>query len=216
MFTYASHHWAKVMLAISIAVVLTACGGGSDGGSQQPNTPPATPEALAKYQGTWIAGCEPDTTTSTSEIETIVFTVVGANLSAVSKTDYYSGTSCAGSAFASVTDLASSVSFSGTKTVGTDTVDKVTATIPAGTPTFTGTAYIETGAACGSVPSVAVPLGGRLLCSNIPTSTSTAKTILLLSSNGNVLNAGDNDSNRSFDAEGFPNVLDTTDTYNKQ
>ncbi|NJS35878.1 MAG: hypothetical protein HC765_04645 [Brachymonas sp.] len=134
----------------------------------------------------------------------------------MSKTDYYSGTSCAGSAFASVTDLASSVSLSGTKTVGTDTVDKITVTIPAGTPTFTGTARIETGVGCGSVPSVAVPLGSSTLCSNIPTSTSTAKTILLLSSNGNVFTVGDNDPSSSFDAEGFPNVLDTTDTYNKQ
>ena len=121
--------------ALSVAAMLAACGGGSDAdpasataaASTETTTATSTTTTTetataAKYAGTW-SGCF-TTGAATSRQETLVITQLTADTASFAFTEVnYGALACAGTAGATSTD-AGTVAFSGTKTIGTDTVDK--------------------------------------------------------------------------------------------
>ena len=116
------------LLALAL---LASCGGGGSGGGSVNTTVPAsgydqTPGTAAgdasRYAGTWIS-CN-STGTTTSEREVVVLTATGTNTISFSDTSSaYSGVNCTGSVGSS-SSKTGTLAFAGTKTVGTDTVDK--------------------------------------------------------------------------------------------
>ena len=107
-----------------VLVLLAGCGGGGDSATDTPAPATPTPQAAtaAKYVGSW-SGCF-DRSTTTSRRESVVITQVTAesvsfNYSEVS----FAQASCGGSAGTTVSD-SGTIAFSGTKVIGTETVDK--------------------------------------------------------------------------------------------
>jgi hypothetical protein len=110
----------KLSLLSLVAATLVACGGGGD----------SAPAANAdKYVGSW-AICVPTTSTTNGVLSgraTYVFAKTTETALSVSL-DYtfYGTTNCAGSASTTSTGVATgTVNLNGTKTVGTDTVDRL-------------------------------------------------------------------------------------------
>jgi hypothetical protein len=111
--------------------LLASCGGGGSGGGSVDTTAPAsgydqtagvTAGDASRYAGTWVA-CN-STGATTSEREVVVLTATGANTVSFSDTSsVYSGVNCTGSVGSS-SSKTGTLAFAGTKTVGTDTVDK--------------------------------------------------------------------------------------------
>jgi hypothetical protein len=113
-----------IVASATLVGVLAGCGGGGDGdGDRLFNglTPPAS-AALEKYVGTW-RNCAP--VGADSELDTITITRTGettANFSSTLTT--HTGAGCTGTATASGAE-SGSITWSGTKTIGTETVDKI-------------------------------------------------------------------------------------------
>lgn len=126
----------SIVSSMTLLVLLASCGGGSDDpaptASTTPGTTPTTPattptETALKYAGTWV-GCFPNGAASSRE--TLVITQSTATvLSATSTETNYAAASCAGAAGTTRTNP-STFTVDGSKTIGTDTVDKVTITQP--------------------------------------------------------------------------------------
>lgn len=105
---------------LSVAVLLAACGGGGDGTADPAAATSST--TAAKYGGTW-GGCF-STGAASSRKETLVITPQGADIASFSFAETsYGQLACAGAAGTTSTDTGT-VAFSGTKTIGTETVDK--------------------------------------------------------------------------------------------
>jgi hypothetical protein len=122
----------SIASSTALLIFLAACGGGGDDAAApapaaNAATSTQTPNAIAlKYAGTWVGGCEQTSTTSSAKNTVVITqtTVAGFN---ISETDTnFTGTSCAGAGTAKPVNLFA-VTFDGTKTIGTDTVDKITA-----------------------------------------------------------------------------------------
>ena len=131
----------NLILAISalpLAVVLAACGGGGDGSADTAATAstagtatPAASTTAAKYAGTW-GGCF-STAASSSRKETLVITAQGAETASFSFSEAnYAEPTCAGAAGTTSSD-SGTITFAGTKTMGTDTVDQATIAQAGGT-----------------------------------------------------------------------------------
>ena len=127
----------SIVSSMTLLVLLASCGGGSDdpapaASATTPATTPTTPapaptETALKYAGTWV-GCFPNGAASSRE--TLVITqLTPAVLSATSTETNYAAASCAGAAGTTKTNP-STFTVDGSKTIGTDTVDKVTITQP--------------------------------------------------------------------------------------
>ncbi len=100
-------------LSILSAVALTACGGGSDGGSSDP---------IDKYIGSW-GNCYVSGAASAKVVATFTKTSAATgNYSLVA--NGYASTNCSGAVAASSTDTGTAV-LQGSKTIGAETVDKV-------------------------------------------------------------------------------------------
>lgn len=118
----------SIVPALLSLTLLASCGGGGNesGAATTPpitTTPPAiaTPDA-SRYVGTW-ADCF-QTGAATSTRETVVISAQSSSSVTFSNTETpYATLACAGKAGSPVTTTGS-VTFNGTKTVGTDTVDK--------------------------------------------------------------------------------------------
>jgi hypothetical protein len=129
-----------IVSSLAVAGLLTACGGGSDdpapaGTSTTTTTTTTTPTTsagtAAKYVGTW-GGCF-STGAATSRKETLVITQQGAETASFAFTETnYAQLACAGAAGTTSTD-SGTVAFTGTKTIGTDTVDQANVTQGNGT-----------------------------------------------------------------------------------
>ena len=111
---------------LAVVVFLASCGGGSNDPAPTASTTPTPPAATAlKYAGTWV-GCFPNGTASARN--TLVLTQsTTASISATQTDTNYAAASCAGAAGTTTTN-SSTGTVDGTKTIGTDTVDKVTIT----------------------------------------------------------------------------------------
>lgn len=121
----------SLVLSLSVAGLMTACGGGDDG----PATTAATVGSsgqLSSFAGTYV-GCFAGGTTS--EKETLVFTQLTTDsFSAASSTNKYAGAACAG-AVTGTSSESGTASFTGTKTIGAETVNKFIYTPAGKTPT---------------------------------------------------------------------------------
>lgn len=119
--------------ALAVLALVTACGGGggSSDATATPSTTTPTPTPVvatdsSRYAGTW-ALCRSSGATS-SERETLAFTATSATTLAFTETNTaFASLNCAGAAGTTKTNTGTA-SFTGTKTVGTDTVDKVIVT----------------------------------------------------------------------------------------
>lgn len=121
------------LAALSVATMLTACGGGGDGNPASTTAQASSAEAsttttttmtttAAKYAGTW-GGCFA-TGAATSRQETLVIVQQGSDSASFSFTEVnYDALACAGAAGTTSTD-AGTIAFSGSMTIGADTVDK--------------------------------------------------------------------------------------------
>jgi hypothetical protein len=139
------------LAGLSVALLLGGCGGGGNGAADasattaaSTTTPttasttdtaaaPAAPASTtaAKYAGTW-SGCFA-TGTATSRADLLVITATGPDTATFAFTETnYAQPACAGAASSTSTD-GGTVAFSGTKTIGADTVDKATVTQTSGT-----------------------------------------------------------------------------------
>ena len=124
----------SLVSSISVVALLAACGGGGDDGlaTATPSTTTTTPAtttttgAAAKYVGTWV-GCFPNGTNASTR-ETLVLTQQGPDsLSTASTETSFAAASCGGAAGTTKTS-SDTAALAGTKTIGTDTVDKVIVT----------------------------------------------------------------------------------------
>lgn len=133
-----------ILSGISLLLLVTACGGGSDGSAAATAATPATGAsatpydtagaapasavpAPASYAGTWLqCGAEGQ---STSSKQTLVITQESATTytGLMTRTSYASPL-CAGAAGITETSTAA-VTLTGTKTIGDDLVDKVIVTV---------------------------------------------------------------------------------------
>ena len=123
------------LAAAAVATMLAACGGGGGGGDADATSATATAgteaagattsastDIASRYAGTW-GGCFA-TGPASSRRETLVITQQGADTASFSFAEVnYAALDCAGTAGATSTD-AGTIAFSGTKTMGADTVDK--------------------------------------------------------------------------------------------
>lgn len=121
----------SIVSSLPLLVVLASCGGGGDDSAAAATTTTTTtttattPAAgdATRYAGSW--GSCSSTGSATSEKEAIIITVTSANSFAFTDTTTsYGSPGCAGAAGATTNSTSGTVVFSGTKTVGTDTVDK--------------------------------------------------------------------------------------------
>jgi hypothetical protein len=200
----------KLLLIASVSVlVLSACGGG---GSDPSTSPKATD--LAQIQGTWKGTCDIESSGSTPVVnvglsqESLVIGAPRADGSAsvTSTTRYFNtGTSCSGAPIATITELPSTISSSGTTTASGLTAFKVSATSTAGTPTFSGAASIQNreGASCVEVIFGTAP-NTSAICEEIETTSSTVKLLIAPTANGGAFDIG---ANAPLDAQGFPTAL---------
>jgi hypothetical protein len=197
--------------ATAAAFLITACGGG--GGSDSPAAAPDQPiqtSLLAQYQGTWLDSCQPlGGNTQASSRSTLIIGAPSANESASvgSSEFYYNSADCTGAVVATVTELPSSVSATGTKTIGTVNVVKVDITTPAGTPTFSGSVSLVPCATGGPIEvRVAIGNGGVASCQSIDLVARTFKTVFT-NVTSNTFGFGDDES--PLDPQGYPTVLST-------
>jgi len=120
---------------LALALLASCGGGGDDAPAAASTTPDATPGSsaqLSSFAGTWV-GCFSEGTTS--ERETLVFTQQGADtFSAVSTGAHYAGAGCTGTV-TSTSSESGTVTFTGTKTIGADTVNKFIFTASGSQPT---------------------------------------------------------------------------------
>ena len=120
----------SLVLSVSAAVLMTACGGGDDGPATTAATVGSSAQ-LASFAGTF-GGCFADGTKS--EKETLVFTQLTADTFTVaSSSNKYATAGCAG-AVTGTSSESGTVSFNGTKTIGAETVNKLTFTPTGKTP----------------------------------------------------------------------------------
>jgi hypothetical protein len=111
-----------VFPGLALAALLTACGGSDDNGGGG--------AGLDKYLGSWTQ-CVSTGGTS-SERETLLITQgTGGNLAFTDNTTAYAGSGCTGTITSAVA-ATGTLAFTGTKTIGGETVDK--AIISAGAP----------------------------------------------------------------------------------
>jgi len=144
----------SIISAVSALALLASCGGGGDDapavaaaaptptsttpapGTTTPvtTTPIVTPGSsaqLSSFAGTWV-GCFSEGTTS--ERETLVFTQQSADtFSAASTAAHYAGAGCTGTVTRTSSE-SGTVTFTGTKTIGADTVNKFIFTKPGSPP----------------------------------------------------------------------------------
>lgn len=126
--------------ALSVAVLLTACGGGGsssvdDSAAVADATASSTPAGVdaTRYAGSW--GSCSSTGNGASEQEAIVITATSASSFAfIDTTTSYASPDCSGAAGATTNSTSGTVAFSGTKAVGTDTVDEGLLTQGTNTP----------------------------------------------------------------------------------
>lgn len=120
-----------------LAVLLAACGGGSDGaaGAFAPTSVPgvtdsavtAPADAVDKYVGTWFA-CFPDSSAGGSSAETLVFERTGAAAATFrSREIHFVGAGCTGTSSADDSE-SGAVSLTGTKLVSGENADEVAIT----------------------------------------------------------------------------------------
>jgi hypothetical protein len=113
----------KLVLLVSMASALVACGGGGD-------TAVANADVVDKYVGTWVACIVDQSTKTTSIRETFVYTKTNATSASVSyKEDTYPNLTCAGTTAPRTFSSSGAVTYVGTKVVGADTVDKYDAVV---------------------------------------------------------------------------------------
>lgn len=112
----------KLAVLPIVAVTLLACGGGG-GGSSAPVAVAVVAVVVAdKYIGTWAA-CVATAASNTKE--TFVFAKTSATSSSyIFKQDSYPNSTCAGTPNPGTFTETGTIIYSGTKTIGTDTVDK--------------------------------------------------------------------------------------------
>ncbi|MBS7807047.1 hypothetical protein [Variovorax sp. PCZ-1] len=210
-----SYSLIRIFLAMGLAGMLTACGGG--GGS---NSDSATATSLAQYQGTWSGTCDPiingggTTVGSTRNSFTIPS---GINSVTVSSNDsYYTTTNCTGPLAASVSVSSITLTFQGTKSVnGVDAV-RIEATLPAGTPTFSGAAAFI--GSCSGAIQLIVSVGSSSTCYPIPTTITTAKDIFSFLSMTSPPTFETGDDSVPADANGYPSAFlpASTGRYTRQ
>jgi hypothetical protein len=223
----------KIAFCSAVIAVLTACGGGSDSTASQPATATPTSSILASaselsaYQGTWLGTCYVFLNGSNvavgSSRDTVVYSQPAANRSITARsTDrFYTSTDCSGAAVASITEIATTLVFTGTKTINALTVNKIQATLPPGTPTFSGTASLGS-CGIGQPISVNVSLGSGLdrvtQCNTILTTTFSVKAVVTPVTSSNTFDVGDSRDLANLDAAGYPNALltPTEGRYTKQ
>ena len=120
----------SIVLSLSVAGLMTACGGGDDGPAPTGATVGSNAQ-LVSFAGTYM-GCFAGGTTS--EKETLVFTQQTADtFSVASSSNKYAAAGCAG-AVTGTSNETGTASFTGTKTIGAETVNKFTFTKAGSTP----------------------------------------------------------------------------------
>jgi hypothetical protein len=106
-----------IVAGATLVAALTACGGGGGGDGDD-----LTAASIAKYVGTWRS-CVP--AGANSELDLLTITKTSETTGTFSSTQTtHAGAGCTGAATDAVTE-SGSLTWSGTKTVGTETVDKL-------------------------------------------------------------------------------------------
>lgn len=114
-----------LLTTVLFSSILAACGGGGDDTSSTPA--PGSSDVTDKYVGTWVM-CVPTGSTSSYKI-----TLKGSKVSATSISYTYgetvhSNNTCSGTGTPDYTE-AGTIAYKGTKTIGSDVVDKGEGTI---------------------------------------------------------------------------------------
>lgn len=128
----------KLLLTILFSSVLAACGGGDDTSS---STPVVTTDVADKYVGTWVM-CVPSGSSSSYKI-----TLTGSKITATAISYTYSETvhgnsTCSGTGTPDYSE-AGTIVYQGTKTIGSDVVDKGEGTITSDSDNTTTEPRIE-------------------------------------------------------------------------
>ena len=138
----------SLVLSLSAAVLMTSCGGGDDGpattapGTSTPDATVGSSAQLSSFAGTYI-GCFSSGTTS-SEKETLVFNQQSADTFSFAGTNAnYAAAGCAG-AVTGTKSSSGTFTFTGTKTIGAETVNKIIVT-EAGKAPFKQVALLKGG-----------------------------------------------------------------------
>ncbi len=165
-----------------IATFLAACGGGENSSATTPTIP--TTSAAEKYVGTWLSDCD----TFTERTRLVITKTSEKSLRIVGTTTDFGAANCASTNNPVVVlTVDATVSLVGTKTIGTDTVDTITAVA-------TVTQTTDTTEPVGTVKNF--------------------QDVLKFS--GNQLQTGDTDPAAPKDPSGFPTRLDPSQIYIKQ
>lgn len=146
----------KFALATTVALMVSACGGGGgdSGSATSPvaTTPTAPTAQLAGYLGTWVTNCDG----REQDVATITRPAGSTDAITISyKTEYYAGLNCTGNIVATWTQSAdvtavydgsvdSSIVFTAGSAAVPAKVDKVKATLPAHTQSVVGPNVIHT------------------------------------------------------------------------
>lgn len=105
------------LLALAL---LASCGGGGSGGDQSSGVVAGD---ATRYAGTWVS-CDA-TSGTTSDRDVVVITATGSNTFSFNESSaVYATANCTGPVTSTRSGTTGTVVFAGTKTVGTDTVDK--------------------------------------------------------------------------------------------
>jgi hypothetical protein len=215
----------KSISAVALATLLAACGGGGGGGaggaantgSGNANGESPAAQALAKYEGSWYAGCSPIGVVDAngnvpnpigSERYLVTFSAPNAQGVYPAKYDlqFYLPGDCTGNPVATLGEPVGTYSLNGTKTLATgEVVDLVDINLPTGNFTISGP-----NASFGKDPSgqdaILIKLGSSTLLYELADTTSfSGKTIAALSADGNRLLIG---ADGTDDASGYPTALD--------
>lgn len=131
----ASSPFTRHGLAVVLAATLSACGGGGTG-SGDVDSAPATPDPIDKYLGTIVSSCQTAglTTSGDAPLQTQKTWSVPSKVSATKATYLltlrtYQTSDCSGTAYSTIrlaNDGTTYLQVDGTKTIGTQTVDKMT------------------------------------------------------------------------------------------
>jgi hypothetical protein len=107
--------FSKYLLCILSAAALTACGGGGDDDSSS---------AADKYVGTWVSTCMLDADTNVSARFITKITKQSASVIDMAvKVQGFTSTNCSGSVAYEDSSLSSTITLTGTKKIGSKTVD---------------------------------------------------------------------------------------------
>jgi len=139
-----TYNLVRAGLASVLALSVTACGGGSGGGTPQQTTPVAAP--FTKYEGNWVSACQ----FHHHEVYTLTSSSGATVLSFADKSEYFANEDCTGAVVATgvysgpiatltylTTEPNASVALQTGETV-TNSVDKGTGTANAAAISFSG------------------------------------------------------------------------------